>query len=88
MFFESFIRIIQLCFTKFCCIEPFSYFPGGGWGKIENKDHLSPAEAETRAELGKNSKRIKIQTDRLNNITTYQRGKKLEFLKPMLIIMK
>ena len=24
----------------------------GGWGKIENKDHLSPAEAETRAELG------------------------------------
>ena len=24
----------------------------GGWGKIENKDHLSPAKAETRAELG------------------------------------
>ena len=26
---------------------------GGGWGKIEVKDHLSPAEAEIRAELGK-----------------------------------
>ena len=26
----------------------------GGWGKIENKDHLSPAKAEIRAELGKN----------------------------------
>ena len=31
------------------------YFPGcgGGWGKIRIKDHLSPAEAETGAELGK-----------------------------------
>ena len=28
---------------------------GGGWGKIENKDHLSPAEAEIRAELGKSA---------------------------------
>ena len=27
----------------------------GGWGKIENKDHLSPAKAEIRAELGKNN---------------------------------
>ena len=26
----------------------------GGWGKNENKDHLSPAKAETRAELGNN----------------------------------
>ena len=26
----------------------------GGWGKIENKDHPSPAKAETRAELGNN----------------------------------
>ena len=25
----------------------------GGWGKIENKDHLSPVEAEIGAELGK-----------------------------------
>ena len=24
-----------------------------GWGKIKNKDHLSPAEAETGTELGK-----------------------------------
>ena len=32
------------------------YFPGGGggWvGKINNKDHLSPAEAGRWAELGK-----------------------------------
>ena len=32
------------------------YFPEGGWedgwGKIENKDHLSPAKAEIGAELG------------------------------------
>ena len=26
---------------------------GWGWGKIEIKDQLSPAEAEVRAELGK-----------------------------------
>ena len=25
----------------------------GGWGKIEIKDHLSPAKAEVGAELGK-----------------------------------
>ena len=24
----------------------------GGWGKIENKDHLSPTETEIGAELG------------------------------------
>ena len=29
----------------------------GGWSKIKIKDHLSPAEAEIRAELGK-----KVQT--------------------------
>ena len=29
------------------------YFPGGGWvGEINNKDHLSPAEAGHWAELG------------------------------------
>ena len=34
---------------------------GGGWGKIEIKDQLSAAEAETWAELGKNVlKRWKI----------------------------
>ena len=27
----------------------------GGWGKIKIKDHLSPAEAETGAELGNTS---------------------------------
>ena len=34
--------------------EHFPLFGGwvGEWGKIESKDHLSPAEAETRAKLG------------------------------------
>ena len=50
----------QLCFTQFGSVWSFSYFPGGGggggggWGKIEIKDHLSQAEAETGDELGKN----------------------------------
>ena len=47
-------------FSKSYHIGPFSYFPGDGvgcedgdgWGKIKNKDHLSPAEAETGTELG------------------------------------
>ena len=33
----------QLCFDKIVNIWSILYFPGGGWGKIENKDHLSPA---------------------------------------------
>ena len=46
--------------TLFCFKQLFSYFPGWGWGwvagvgQIKIKDHLSPAEAETWAELGKN----------------------------------
>ena len=44
---------IQLCFTKSCYIEPFSYFPWGGWGKIKDKDYLCPAKAEIWAWLGK-----------------------------------
>ena len=37
---------------------PSKYFPGwvGGWGKIENKDHLSPTETEIGAELGNTEK--------------------------------
>ena len=47
----------QLCFDKIVNIRSFWYFPGvGWWGKIENKDHLSPAKAETRAELGNKRK--------------------------------
>ena len=42
----------QLCFTKFSGLWSFSYFLGVGWGKIEIKDHLIPAEAEIWAELG------------------------------------
>ena len=39
------------------------YFPGGGWGwvgKINNKDHLSPAEAGRWAELGNTLKHSNI----------------------------
>ena len=54
-------QVDQLCFTKFNYIRPIWYFPGwvgvggggSGWvGQIKIKDHLSPAEAETWAELG------------------------------------
>ena len=42
------------------------YFPGGEWvggwvGKINNKDHLSPAEAGRWAELGNNKTQQNIQ---------------------------
>ena len=48
----------QLCFDKIVNIRTFWYFPGGGWGKIEIKDHLRPANAEIGAELGNNYKSI------------------------------
>ena len=49
---RSTLQTNELCFVKFCCIWPNFTFPGG-WGKIKIKDQLSPAEAETGAELGK-----------------------------------
>ena len=41
---------------------PSKYFLGwvGGWGKIENKDHLSPTETEIGAELGNRTLAIRI----------------------------
>ena len=51
-----------LCSCKLSCIRYFHYYSGwvggwvgGGWvfRKIKNKNHLSPAEAEIGAELGK-----------------------------------
>ena len=54
---RSTIQTNELCFVKFSCIWPNFTFPGGwvdgGDGNIKIKDQLSPAEAETRAELGK-----------------------------------
>ena len=46
------------------------YFPGwgggvGGWGKIENKDHLSPTETEIGVELGKRSKCGQIKNKKI-----------------------
>ena len=38
----------------------FLTFPRGGWGKIEIKDHLSLAETEIGAELGKKNKQQDI----------------------------
>ena len=32
-----------------------------GWGKIKIKDHLSPAEAETWTELGKNKLDVRAE---------------------------
>ena len=49
----------QHCLTQFSSIYHFLTFPGGwvvGWvGEIKINDHLSPAEAEIRAELGNKS---------------------------------
>ena len=39
----------ELCFTKFCYVWSFSYFPKGGWMW---EDHLSPTEAKIGADLG------------------------------------
>ena len=59
---ESTYHSEKLCLTKYGSIWPFWYFPRwwwvGGWvggflGEIKIIDHLSPVEAETRAELGK-----------------------------------
>ena len=35
----------------------------GGWGKIENKDHLSPTETEIGAELGKSQGLLNQEAD-------------------------
>ena len=48
------IKRINFAFLSSVAFGHYSYFPGwvgGGSGKIKIKDHLSPAEAETRAEL-------------------------------------
>ena len=42
----------QHCLTQFSSIYHFLTFPGGWVGEIKIKDHLSPDEAEIRAELG------------------------------------
>ena len=50
----------KLCFTKFGSIYNFLTFRG--WvGKIKIKDHLSPSEAEIRAELGNKGMRLWLQ---------------------------
>ena len=53
-------KLINFALLSLAVFDQFDTFPGvdgwgwvGGWGKIKNKDPLSPAEAETGAELGK-----------------------------------
>ena len=52
-------KLINCALLSLAELDQFDTFPGwvggwvGGWGKIEIKDQLSPAEAETGAELGK-----------------------------------
>ena len=49
------MNLINFVLIRQSIFGHFDTFPGvGGWGKIENKDHLSPAKAEIGAELGKN----------------------------------
>ena len=58
------LKLDQLVFSL-AMFDHFHTFPGlgwVGWGKIEIKDHLSPAEADIRAELGKSWKK-KRKTD-------------------------
>ena len=55
-------KLINFALLSLVEFDHFDTFPGwvgvggrvgvGGWGKIEIKDQLSPAEAETGAELG------------------------------------
>ena len=48
-----------LCSCKSSCIRCFHYYSGWvGVRKIKNKDQLSPAETETRAELGNKQRTI------------------------------
>ena len=49
-------KLINFALLSMAEFDHFDTFPGwvgvGGWGKIEIKDQLSPAEAEIWAELG------------------------------------
>ena len=50
------MNMINFVLIRLSIFGHFDTFPGvggwGGWGKIEIKDHLSPAKAEIVAELG------------------------------------
>ena len=54
----SFSFVIKLAFAILVLVRVgWGMGGGGGWGQIKFKDHLSPAKAEIRAELGKNKSR-------------------------------
>ena len=48
------INIVNFVLLSLVKLGYFGTCPGGWVGEIKNKDQLSPAETETRAELGKN----------------------------------
>ena len=53
------IGLFNFALLSLAIFNHFLTFPGlggGGWVKIENKNHLSPAEAETGAKLGNRTK--------------------------------
>ena len=55
MIWGQIVTWINFSFVTYLVFCQFGTCPGGGgWGQIKIKDHLSPAEAEIRAELGKN----------------------------------
>ena len=47
------INIVNFVLLSLVKLGYFSTCPGKWMGEIKNNDQLSPAEAETRAELGK-----------------------------------
>ena len=56
------ITWINFALVSLAVLGHFHTFPGVGWwewGKIEIKDHLSPAEAEIGAELGNKRNQLK-----------------------------
>ena len=51
----------------------------GGWAKIKIKDHLSPAEAETWTELGKNYAKTIAVSRIMNKPINYPKRTKLPY---------
>ena len=64
----QFIKVVIFALLVIAIFGHFDTFPGVG--EINNIDHLSPVETETRTELGKN----------LSNLTKYQLSSNTKFL--------
>ena len=53
-------------------LSPDGWGCGGGWGKIEIKDQLRLAEAETGAELGNTQAKYKHCTTKKSDLNTFE----------------